>query len=64
MRNARRFLVGFCRAEGGATGVEYALILAIACCAIAIGAGWLVESMIVAMTKSASCIEAAANCPQ
>ena len=41
MRNSKSFIVRFWRARDGATTVEYALVLAIVCCGIAVGASKL-----------------------
>ncbi len=62
MSNAGKFLTQFGRAKDGATGVEYALILAIVCCGIAVSASMFADSVIEAVTRLAACIEQPSKC--
>ena len=45
LSRAKNFLSQFGRAKDGAAAVEYALILAIVCCGIAVGASMLAGSI-------------------
>ena len=62
MRNSKSFIVRFWRARDGATTVEYALVLAIVCCGIAVGASMLAGSINEAVTQLAVCLEQPVSC--
>ncbi len=62
MRKSRTFFAGFWRAKDGAAAVEYALMLAIVCCGIAVGASMLADSINEAVTQLAACLEQPVRC--
>ena len=57
MRKSKSFLTRFWRAKGGAAAVEYALVLGIVCCGIAVGASKLSGSVNEAVAEMAACLE-------
>ncbi len=62
MRKSRTFFARFWRAKDGAAAVEYALMLAIVCCGIAVGASMLAGSINEAVTQLAVCLEQPVSC--
>jgi len=62
MRKLRTFFAGFWRAKDGAAAGEYALMLAIVCCGIAVGASMLAGSINEAVTQLAVCLEQPISC--
>jgi Flp pilus assembly pilin Flp len=62
MRNSKSFIARFWRAKDGAAAVEYALMLAIVCCGIAVGASMLAGSINETVTQLAACLEQPISC--
>ena len=62
MRRLRSYLARFWRAKGGAAAVEYALVLAIVCCGIAVGASKMSGSVDNAISQVAACLELPNGC--
>ncbi len=62
MRKSRTFFAEFWRAKDGAAALEYALMLAIVCCGIAVGASMLTSSINEAVTQLAACLEQPISC--
>jgi Flp pilus assembly pilin Flp len=62
MRKSRTFFARFWRAKDGAAAAEYALMLAIVCCGIAVGASMLAGSINEAVTQLAVCLEQPVSC--
>lgn len=56
MRDLKGLLFRFWRARSGAGAVEYALMLAIVCCGIAVGASKLSGSVNEAVTQMGACL--------
>jgi Flp pilus assembly pilin Flp len=56
MRKLRAIFVRCWRGKDGAAGVEYALIVAIICCGIAVGTGMLADSIGETVRQMAACI--------
>ena len=62
MRKSRTFFARFWRAKDGAAAVEYALMLAIVCCVIAVGASMLAGSINETVTQLAACLGQPISC--
>ena len=62
MRELRGFLYRYWRARSGAAAVEYALMLAIVCCGIAVGASKLSGSVNEAVTEMGACLQQPISC--
>ena len=56
MRKLKAIFVRCWRGKDGAAGVEYALIVAIICCGIAVSAGMLADSIGETVHQIAACI--------
>jgi Flp pilus assembly pilin Flp len=62
MRKPKSFLVQFWSAKSGAVAIEYALILAIVCCGIAVGASKVSDSVNEAVIQVATCLSQPVRC--
>lgn len=62
MTETNCFLSRFWRDEDGASGAEYALLLAIVAAGMAAAAGTLGEAIALAMDNSSNCINEGFNC--
>lgn len=62
MRRPRRFLARFRRTVDGAAAAEHALIVAIVCCGIAVGASLLTGSIDKTFSLLTVCLEAPLAC--